>query len=80
MTPNIFAIAIQSLSLAQCAEIAANQERTLRDTIPCPPPDLEIDDEAPTIPRDTHYDIGETLQSAPGRTTAILPARRQSAA
>ena len=80
MTPNLFAIAIGSLTLKQCEEMARMHPE--RDTIPCPPPDFDndpYDSEALTL-RDTHYDVGDTLPSAQGRTTAILPAARQSAA
>jgi hypothetical protein len=67
MEQNIFAIAIQHLTLEQAAKLAAAHSE-LRDTEPC--------DEAVPSSK-TEYDVGPTIPSEPMQrtTTVILPRR-----
>lgn len=67
MEQNIFAIAIQHLTLDEAARLATAHSE-LRDTEPC--------DEAVPSSK-TEYDVGETIQPGPVRetTTLILPRR-----
>jgi hypothetical protein len=79
--PNIFALAVQHLTLEKAAELANAHAAVRHDTTPCPPPeDCEEFQSWTCEPANTEYDLSPTLPSGPrlDRVTAVLPAPRDS--